>query len=148
MICLPGAVPAGKSKFGGCLTVPSPLLWIYFSLCIFTFLGFTLLIVCSGMLGIILLCYFRDALDDLQGKRLGFGAGKGASGAASWAPVPCCRLDVGKTQGSRSQRLAHSHSSARVHRSPKLPSNWGSSDLTVHREVVRIWGDSSGSAGF
>lgn len=31
--------------------------------------------------------------------------------------------------------------------SPKLPGNWASSELTVHRDIVRIWGDSSGSAG-
>lgn len=31
--------------------------------------------------------------------------------------------------------------------SPKLPSNWGSSELTIHRDVARTWGDSSGFAG-
>lgn len=50
-----------------------------------------------------------------------FWVGKGASGAAaSWAPAPSCRLNVHKTT------LA----------STKLPSNWGSWELAVHRAVV------------
>ena len=112
-----------RSKFGGCLTALSPL-WIFFSLCIFTFLGFTLLIVCCG-------CWklFSGAILEILWmtygiKRWGFVAGKGASGAASWAPVPCCRLDVCKTQGSCVHRLAHTHSSARVHE-PKASQQLG-----------------------
>lgn len=67
---------------------------------------------------------------------VGFGVGKGASGATSWAPAPSCRLDVHKTPGAA---LTGWHMLGDT--SPKLPSNWGSLELTVHRDVVGIWGN-------
>lgn len=61
---------------------------------------------------------------------VGFGMGKGALEAAPWTH---------NTPGNRPYRLAEPLSSI-GYMSPKSASNWGSSELTVRRDVVGVWG--------
>ena len=68
---------------------------------------------------------------------VGFGMGKAASEAASWTPAH-------KTPGNWPYRLAEPLCSL-GNMSPKSASNWGSLELTVHRDVG-VWASSGGSA--
>lgn len=68
---------------------------------------------------------------------VGFGMGKGALEEASWTPAH-------KTPGNWPHRLAEPLCSIGC-MSPKSASNWGSLELTVHRDVG-VWASSGGSA--
>ena len=68
---------------------------------------------------------------------VGFGVGKAALEAASRTPAH-------KTPGNWPHRLAEPLCSI-GYMSPKSASNWGSLELTVHRDV-RVWASSGGAA--
>lgn len=120
-------VPAGKEQIWRLLQHPHlhPFPPSSVSLCLWVFLPLTLHLSWCCSPNCLLLGIENRSLglfqDDLCGmKDVGFWVSKGASGAASWAPAPSDRLDVYKTT------LA----------STKLPSNWGSWELAVHRDVM------------